>query len=172
MASRKRNSSRHRSNQNAVATRPQGDVDEVVGAPLQVTTTTTRQVFSGPLPPPNVLAGYNNVVPNAAERIVAMAESEQKHRHAVEAAAVNANIAAQERQIAVAELQTKSTYRSDLLGQVLGFLVAIICFALATFFGIRGNTAVAAMFLGPTVAAVIVAMLNNGRRSDKSQEKK
>jgi uncharacterized membrane protein len=38
--------------------------------------------FSGPLPPPAILAQYNNAVPNAAERILKMAEKEQSHAHA------------------------------------------------------------------------------------------
>lgn len=37
--------------------------------------------FSGPLPPPGVLANYDQVIPGAAERIFRMAESEQENRH-------------------------------------------------------------------------------------------
>ena len=42
---------------------------------------TTVQQYSGPLPHPNDLIRYNDAVPNAAERIIAMAESEMQHRH-------------------------------------------------------------------------------------------
>jgi uncharacterized membrane protein len=38
----------------------------------------------GPLPPPEMLNDYNNVLPGLAERIVRMAESEQKHMHQVQ----------------------------------------------------------------------------------------
>lgn len=37
--------------------------------------------FSGPLPPPEILAGYDKVVNGAAERIIRMAEKEMEHRH-------------------------------------------------------------------------------------------
>ena len=37
----------------------------------------TMQAFSGPLPPPSMLAEYNNVVQNGAERIMVMAEKQQ-----------------------------------------------------------------------------------------------
>ena len=37
--------------------------------------------FSGPLPPPESLIKYNEAVPNAAERIICMAEKEMQHRH-------------------------------------------------------------------------------------------
>ena len=38
-------------------------------------------VSVGPLPSPDILQGYDHVVPGAAERIVVMAENEAKHRH-------------------------------------------------------------------------------------------
>lgn len=38
----------------------------------------TMEAFSGPLPPPAMLAQYNDVVPNGAERIMAMAERQQE----------------------------------------------------------------------------------------------
>ncbi len=36
-------------------------------------------VWNGPLPPPNVLRGYEEVVPGAANRIMEMTEKEQAH---------------------------------------------------------------------------------------------
>jgi len=51
----------------------------------KITAEVTRQVitrvskfFSGPLPPPEVLAGYNDAFQGAAERIVIIAESQAK----------------------------------------------------------------------------------------------
>ena len=40
-----------------------------------------EQHFTGPLPPPQILKGYEEVHPGTAERIISMAESEQQHRH-------------------------------------------------------------------------------------------
>jgi uncharacterized membrane protein len=37
--------------------------------------------FSGPLPPPSLLQGYEDITTGSASRIIAMAEQEQKHRH-------------------------------------------------------------------------------------------
>lgn len=39
-----------------------------------------NEVWSGFLPHPNDLERYNEMIPNCAERILAMAENEQKHR--------------------------------------------------------------------------------------------
>jgi uncharacterized membrane protein len=51
--------------------------------------------FSGPLPPPEALARYNEVIPGGAERILAMAERQSAHREALESKVVNANASSQ-----------------------------------------------------------------------------
>lgn len=40
--------------------------------------------FSGPIPPPEIFAGYDRVLPNGADRVMKMAEREQEHRHKME----------------------------------------------------------------------------------------
>lgn len=56
-----------------------------------------RAEFQGPLPPPQVLAQYNEVVPGLAERVVQMAESQSRHRQELERQVVAANVAAEKR---------------------------------------------------------------------------
>lgn len=58
---------------------------------LQVSKTTLTQ-HSGPLPHPDVLAGYEKLVPGLADRIVRMAESESAHRRDLESRFLNAQI--------------------------------------------------------------------------------
>lgn len=48
--------------------------------------------FSGPLPPPEILDKYNQTLPGAAERIIAMAESQSKHRQQLESDVINSDI--------------------------------------------------------------------------------
>lgn len=43
-----------------------------------------QAAFSGPIPPPEMLAQYNAVLPNGADRIVKMAEDQSAHRRRVE----------------------------------------------------------------------------------------
>lgn len=45
--------------------------------------------FMGPIPPPAILAGYNDVIPNGADRVIRMAEKEQAHRHDIETTIVS-----------------------------------------------------------------------------------
>jgi uncharacterized membrane protein len=53
--------------------------------------------FSGPLPPPELLAKYNDVVPNGAERIIKMAENQQAHRQDLESTVVHGNVQSEKR---------------------------------------------------------------------------
>ena len=49
-------------------------------------------LYSGPIPPPDVLAQYNNVVPGADERILKMAEEQSNHRQYLEKAVISSDI--------------------------------------------------------------------------------
>jgi uncharacterized membrane protein len=40
--------------------------------------------FSGPLPPPEVLRGYESILPGLADRVVRMAENQSTHRQRLE----------------------------------------------------------------------------------------
>jgi uncharacterized membrane protein len=66
-----------------------------------------RESFSGPLPPPEVLDRYNQILPGAAERIIVMAESQHAHRLGLEKHVIHSNVSAQR------------------LGTILGFVVAM-----------------------------------------------
>lgn len=48
--------------------------------------------FVGPLPPPSILKGYNDIITDGALRILVMAEKQQKHRMAMEDAVVKSDI--------------------------------------------------------------------------------
>ena len=67
--------------------------------------TITQSVsFSGPLPHPSILAKYNEIIPNGAERLMAMAESQSEHRQRLEARVIESNTKSQERGVLYAFL--------------------------------------------------------------------
>lgn len=71
-----------------------------------------RQVvseFSGPLPPPSIIKGYEDVLPGAAERILEMAEKQSEHRQFMERKMIS----------------TES--RDSLLGVVFAFVLGVGC---------------------------------------------
>lgn len=57
-------------------------------AHLKVDQKTTTYIFHSPVPPPEELAKFNQVIPNGAERLLGMVEKEQVHRHAMDFADV------------------------------------------------------------------------------------
>jgi len=48
--------------------------------------------FQGPIPPPEVIKGYEKVLPGSANRIIAMAEKEQDYRHQFSSIIVKSNV--------------------------------------------------------------------------------
>jgi uncharacterized membrane protein len=76
----------------------------------ELVATTFGLSFSGPLPPPQTLAQYNQAFSGAAERIVKMAEDQSIHRQSLENARVHADITNEQR------------------GQVLAFIIALVVF--------------------------------------------
>lgn len=117
----------------------------------------TNLTFQGPLPPPELLKQYDSFMPGAAERIMAMAESETRHRHSQESLAINANIEAQRKQLEIAEQQSISTFKSDAKGQNLGFFVSILCVGGAIYLGVNGQPWLAGVLGGLPLAGIIRA---------------
>ncbi|MBW4039310.1 MAG: DUF2335 domain-containing protein [Acidobacteria bacterium] len=79
--------------------------------------------FSGPLPPPETLSRYNDVLPGAAERILAMAESQHHHRLTLESDVVNSNVSDQR------------------LGVILGFIIAMTAISGGIYLAATGKPA-------------------------------
>lgn len=79
---------------------PAGQPGDPAGQTPQTTSIQARfkgEYFSGPIPPPNLLERYNEVVSNGAERILAMAEKQSAHRESLETKVVDANLKSQRR---------------------------------------------------------------------------
>ena len=60
------------------------DAPLVPGHPGAGTVRATWLEFSGPLPPPHILAQYNDALPDGAERIVRLTENQTEHRQRLE----------------------------------------------------------------------------------------
>lgn len=117
----------------------------------------THQSFEGPIPPPAILSQYDAVVPGAAERILRLAESQVEHRHHQEALVNQANIKTQDRQIALAEHQTKLVFRSDAIGQACGFLVSTGSVIGCVYLAIIGQPWVAVALASLPLAGIVRA---------------
>jgi len=112
--------------------------------------------FRGPLPPPDILARYNDAVPDGAERIIALAERQAEHRSALETRVVDADI------------------KRANWGLVAAFVVAL-AFLLVSYLLIDGGNAAAGVFLGTVDLAGLVGAFIYGtvsRRSERQQRVK
>lgn len=107
-------------------------------------TTIEEQQYLGPIPPPEILNGFEQIVPGAAERILAMAEENGKHQREMEKKA-----------LAVA-------FRTVLIGQIFGLVIGVLAFVtciIALYLGSE-NTA---MTIGGVTVTGLVAVFVTGR---------
>lgn len=93
--------------------------------------------FSSPFPPPDILAGYQEIHPDFPERIIEFTEKEQTHRHALELRIVESQ---------VKDLEAERT--AEKRGQLYAFAICLAAFSCA------GVVA----FMGSPVSGVVLAM--------------
>lgn len=110
--------------------------------PPQGQQVSVRHEWSGPLPPPAALEKFNQIIPNGADRIVAMAEKEQAHRIDYEKTGVSATIAESKR------------------GQYLGAAISLVAIGGAIFTAYIGvHWAVPVSLVGVPVLGLVRAII-------------
>jgi uncharacterized membrane protein len=105
------------------------------------------------LPPPTILAEYNRVSPDLAERIVAMAEANQKHRHQLEAT------------------DLRQAFKLSRGGQRYGLIALTIFAGLAGYVAHLGYPEWAAAIVGANVAAVVGLFITGQLRSRTERQR-
>ena len=100
-----------------------------------------QQITTGPLPPPEVLEGYDQIIPGAAERIVAMAEKEQAHSHQMEKDCI------------------RFTVEEEKRGQRYGLAIAIIAITASLVVSFLGDPVTASVIGGTTVVGLTAAFV-------------
>lgn len=110
-------------------------------------------LWSAPLPRPEVLAEYNQAFPGCAERIVAMAEEQSRHRRTMEATIVRGNVYSQK------------------VGLWLGFFLALIVISCGAWLVYSGRAGWGAGLITlPLVSLVSVFVF--GKREQRKQLEK
>jgi uncharacterized membrane protein len=109
-----------------------------------------RSSFSGPLPPPQILRGYNEIIPDGAERLLQMAEKEQAHRHRQEEREADGDLTLAKR------------------GQLIGGGLALIAVVGAIYLLATGKSVTGLAVLGAVVAAFGTAFVYDRIRSKPS----
>ena len=122
--------------------------DQKLNKHNQIGAQVTTQQFSGPVPHPEILQGYNQVLPGAAERILTMAELDQKHQIELESSA---------QRLAAKEIKR---------GQIFALLVSISAFITSIASLILGFEKAAMVIGGTTVVGLVTVFVTS--RSSKS----
>ena len=83
--------------------------------------------FQGPIPPPQILAGYEKLLPGSADRILCMAEKETAHRQIMETKAIDAEIEG-----------LRNEAKDIKRGQICGLIIGITALLSGTYTSITG----------------------------------
>lgn len=97
--------------------------------------------FSGPLPHPNTLKEYDQIVQNGAERIFAKFEAQTNHRIQLENFAVREQLGQSSR------------------GQIFGFIISILGLGLSVVLAIFGHEILASTIGGSTLIGLVTVFV-------------
>jgi uncharacterized membrane protein len=117
----------------------------------QIMASITRSVYQGPIPPPEILKGYDLVKPGFAERIFVMAESQSKHRMQLEKTVITGD------------------HLKSWVGLFLGFFVACGVFYGSYDLVKRGHDAAGTALGGSALAVLVGIFVRAG--SQRSRER-
>jgi len=109
-----------------------------------ITRVESRQ-WAGPLPPPEALAGFNQVAENGAERIFQQWERESDHRREME------------------RRDFKWSVAEAFFGKTLAFIFVLTALGLAAYAIYQGATWLAAFLAAGTISAVALAFIATNR---------
>jgi uncharacterized membrane protein len=121
---------------------------------ISVKFTQFSSIFSGPLPPPEILKGYNEIIPNGADRIVTMAEKQSDHRMELEKTAIKE--------------QLKQSGR----GQKYGLFIGVFGILVAGFLAYTGHDWVAGIFGTSTIVGLVAVFVLGKKKQEKNLEEK
>lgn len=113
-----------------------------------------RESFSGPLPPPQILARYNEVVSNGSERIFRNFEEQSSHRRSIEKSVIEGQLEESKR------------------GQWFAFFITIIVLSVTAYLAINEKTAVACVLGGTTIVGLAGAFIAGKYLQKKDLESK
>ena len=110
------------------------------------------QHFTGPIPPPEMLRRYEELLPGSADRIIAMAEKQSGHRQKLESDVIGANII------------------NERLGMILGFIICILAISGGVYAVMHGKSVEGiAAIITPLAALVAVFVYGKSRQQKELQ---
>ena len=127
------------------------------------------QQFSGPVPHPDILARYDQILPGSAHTIIQMAMTQATHRQQLEVVAQNADIQARTQTITIEGRRINGMLKNELIATILGWSIAATCTAGAFWSMVTDKSwPVTVAFLSLPVASIVKAL----RPEQKNPQKK
>lgn len=125
----------------------------------QINQLLVSQSFSGPLPPPAHIEGYNKTIDNGAERLMRMVEKEaeqrlveRKHKMKIEAQIVS------------------HTIIQKYIGQIMGFAIAIIVLVISSSLVKQGYEIPGAILGSAGLVGLVAVFVTSGKFKRKSDD--
>ena len=113
-----------------------------------------ESAWAGPLPPPNDVQVYGNMLPGAADRILTLAEKQQDHNHRLIEKQQEHEHKMEERVISMQETIVDSDVKQSFSGLRFGFAAAVLGILCGTLMG-----AIGLAWLGGAIAGVPLTYL-------------
>jgi len=110
----------------------------------------TATAFAGPIPPPELLAEYEQTLPGLADRLVMIAENESEHRRALQRRAI----------------------RLSELGLAAGFTIAMTALGGGIFLVHEGSQAEGMSSIILAIASLVLVFLNRGKPAREKNPQK
>lgn len=114
--------------------------------------------FSGPMPPPEFLARYEEICPGSADRMLAMAEKEADHRRSTETTIISAQISHRNKQFLEARC-----------GQICALIITLAALGAGVYTAVQGHE-IAGSVIGVGGIGGIVATFILGRAKQEESD--
>ena len=133
---------------------PANNDDHDKSGDRRIVHTEISRSFSGPLPLPEILGKYDEIVHGAAARIRKMAKYQFAHRVEIKKKVINADI-------------NRSKW-----GQILGFIISIAGIGASLALGLNDQETVASVIGGGTLASLVSVFMYGSKTRHKEREDK
>ncbi len=112
------------------------------------------QHYQGPLPKPQDLHEYDQILPGSAERIISMWEEQVRHRHGLERSVIDSDVTNSKK------------------GLMLGFVISVISIIAGSICIWHGNTVGGTIIGGPAVPALVGVFVYGSRLRKKERDQR
>ncbi len=119
------------------------------------------EMYSGPIPPPNFLKGYQEVIPDAPERILKMAENIQAYQ-----------IEGQREIIKQNGMNIVNSFKANRSLQIFAFILIVLLIVTGFVLTLTGHDAIGGVIFGTTIVGVATVFIVGKIKERKSEDDK